>query len=50
MKKSLLPFIFSLMFIFNVKGQNLVPNGDFEHYSVCPDGIEEINLALNPTS
>lgn len=34
-------------------GQNLVPNGDFEQYSACPTGYEQINLAtpwFSPTS
>jgi type IX secretion system substrate protein len=47
MKKPLLPFIFFLFFIFNVKGQNLVPNGDFEQYSACPTGLSQLDSALS---
>ena len=52
MKKPLLLFIFFLLFIFNVKGQNLVPNGDFEGYSGCPSNISQLDSSLfwiNPT-
>ncbi|HKR04042.1 MAG TPA: T9SS type A sorting domain-containing protein [Bacteroidia bacterium] len=52
MKKTLLFFIFFLLFIFNAKGQNLVPNGDFEQYSGCPTAYSQIDSALfwfNPT-
>lgn len=52
MKKQLLLFIFFQLFIFNVKGQNLVPNGDFEQYSSCPSGFSQLDSALfwiNPT-
>jgi OmpA-OmpF porin, OOP family len=53
MKKSLLLFIFFLLIIFNVKGQNLVPNPDFEQYSGCPTNISQLDSALfwfNPFS
>jgi hypothetical protein len=44
MKKNFLFFIFSL-FIFCSEAQNLVPNGDFEIFSSCPNNYSQINLA-----
>ncbi|MBL7883637.1 MAG: T9SS type A sorting domain-containing protein, partial [Bacteroidia bacterium] len=38
-------FVF-LFFILNSKGQNLVPNGNFETYSTCPTAPSQINLAI----
>src|SRR6188768_4225873 len=46
MKKPLLLFIFFLFFIFMGKGQNLVPNGDFEQYSGCPSQANQLDSAL----
>jgi hypothetical protein len=46
MKKT--TFLFSLLLVvFSVKGQNLVPNGDFEGHSGCPTIGGQINLAVN---
>lgn len=46
MKKILLSvFFFSILI--SAKGQNLVPNGNFEGYSVCPDDISQLEAALN---
>ena len=53
MKKPCVLFIFYLFFIFNAKGQNLLPNGDFEQYSGCPSDISQLDSALfwlNPFS
>lgn len=38
-------FIFCFSFIIKTKAQNLVPNGSFEIYSNCPDGLSQINKA-----
>jgi type IX secretion system substrate protein len=44
MKKILLTlFLFSIMI--STKGQNLVPNGDFETFSSCPNNFSQILLA-----
>src|SRR6185436_23686 len=45
MKKILL-FVFLFSATFMGKGQNLVPNGDFEQYSGCPDDLDQIDSAL----
>jgi hypothetical protein len=45
MKKIFLFFYF-LFFIFCSEAQNLVPNGDFEYYSLCPNNISQINRAV----
>lgn len=54
MKQTLLS-IFSLFhFLCSLTGQiNLVPNGSFESYSTCPNGLDQINLAypwVDPTT
>jgi len=44
--------IFLFFILFTAKGQNLVPNGDFEQYSGCPFAISQFDSALfwfNPT-
>jgi hypothetical protein len=51
MKKFLL-FLFLTSTTFTGRGQNLVPNGDFEGYSGCPDYLHQLDSALfwfNPT-
>jgi hypothetical protein len=54
MKKSFLLFIFLMVFIFNGKGQNLVPNGDFEQFNNCPAAANDFNGFVsgwfNPTT
>ncbi len=41
-------FLFALFFLsYNVKGQNLVPNGDFEQLISCPTSINELTLAVS---
>jgi len=50
-KFALLFILFSTTFV--GKGQNLVPNGDFEQYSSCPIFLSQIDSALfwfNPTT
>lgn len=42
-KKVVLYFILSLGIF--ARAQNLVPNGDFEIYSICPDNISQISYA-----
>lgn len=32
-----------VLIVIQVKGQNLVPNGDFESYNVCPDRVNVFN-------
>ncbi len=32
---------------YNIKGQNLVPNGDFEQYIGCPTGDSQLSLAVS---
>ncbi|HKR04894.1 MAG TPA: T9SS type A sorting domain-containing protein [Bacteroidia bacterium] len=52
MKKILL-FLFLISTAFAGKGQNLVPNGDFEGYSSCPTYYSQLSKALywiNPNS
>ncbi|HLG36394.1 MAG TPA: T9SS type A sorting domain-containing protein [Bacteroidia bacterium] len=44
MKKILL--ISLIIFSFSVEAQNLVPNGDFEQYSSCPNGPSQLDSAL----
>lgn len=46
MKKILLPIFFFSIFI-TVRGQNWVPNGDFEEYSPCPTDISQLESALD---
>jgi len=46
MMKKILFIIYYLLFILNSKGQNLVPNGDFETYSLCPTAPNQMNLAV----
>src|SRR5690554_6884845 len=36
---------FFLLFPYILWGQNLVPNGDFESYSSCPNRLGKLNLA-----
>lgn len=53
MKKLFLLFIFFLIRFFNSFGQNLVPNGDFEQYSGCPNTGGQLDSALfwmNPST
>jgi len=45
MKKTALLLIFALTYVIG-KGQNLVPNGDFEQYSGCPSFWGDLDSAL----
>lgn len=45
--KKIFIFLFFYFFIFHLKAQNLVPNGDFEMYSICPNSPGQINLATS---
>ena len=39
--------LLAFFFHFNIlMGQNLVPNGDFENYSICPDHQGQIDRAF----
>jgi hypothetical protein len=52
MKKVLLLFFF-ISTTFVGRGQNLVPNGDFELYSGCPNDLGQLDSVLywiNPTT
>ncbi len=46
-------FLFAFWFTnFFASAQNLIPNGDFEQYSTCPTGIDQLSNAsfwINPT-
>jgi hypothetical protein len=48
MKKVLLYTIFFLLFgeVERISAQNFVPNGDFEFYTSCPTGWDQIGLAF----
>ena len=52
MKKTL-PLFFLFCAQINAKGQNLVPNGDFEQYSICPGYVNQLDSCLfwtNPSN
>jgi len=45
MKKTICIFILSLVFIYENKAQNLVPNSSFEDFTTCPTSFSQINYA-----
>jgi hypothetical protein len=53
MEKHFLLTMVLLVAVFNSEAQNLVPNGDFEQYTSCPNNLDELYKAapwMNPST